>query len=236
MSEKIVECVPNFSEGRNKDVIDQITAEITAVSGVKLLSAEMGGDVNRTVVTFIGPPDGVQEAAFKAIKKASELIDMSKHKGAHPRMGATDVCPFVPVNGVTMADCVEISKAVGKRVGDELGIPIYLYEESATKPEWKSLATVRSGEYEALPKKLKESYWKPNFGPVEFNAKAGATAVGAREFLIAYNINLNTRDKNLAMDIAFELREKGRSVRTGDIHPVYMTVSYTHLRAHETRT
>jgi glutamate formiminotransferase/formiminotetrahydrofolate cyclodeaminase len=222
MIEKIVECVPNFSEGRDKAVIDQITSEIKSVSDVQLLSVEPGADVNRTVVTFIGSPEGVKKAAFKAIKKASELIDMSKHKGAHPRMGATDVCPFVPVSGVTMQDCVEISKEVGQRVGEELGIPVYLYEESARKPEWRSLANIRVGEYEALPEKMKDPEWKPDFGPHRFNARAGATAVGAREFLIAYNINLNTRDKQLAMDIAFELREKGRSVRTGNIFPVYM--------------
>ncbi len=222
MTEKIVECVPNFSEGRDKAVIDQITAEITAVSGTTLLSSEMGADVNRTVVTFIGSPEAVKEAAFRAIKKAAELIDMRQHKGAHPRMGATDVCPFVPVSGVTMADCVEISKEVGARVGRELGIPVYLYEESASKPEWKSLANVRTGEYEALPEKLKDPYWKPDFGPAEFNARAGAAAVGAREFLIAFNITLNTRVVQYAMDIAFELREKGRSVRTGNIEPIYM--------------
>ena len=222
MTTAIVECVPNFSEGRDKSVIDQITAEIKKVSGVKLLSAEMGADVNRTVVTFIGSPEGVKEAAFNAIKKAAELIDMSKHKGAHPRMGATDVCPFVPVSGITMAECVEISREVAKRVGEELKIPVYLYEESATTPERRSLAAIRAGEYEALPKKLKDPKWQPDFGPAEFNSRSGATAIGAREFLIAYNINLNTRDKQLAMDIAFELREKGRSVRSGNIHPVYM--------------
>ncbi|RMF56719.1 MAG: glutamate formimidoyltransferase, partial [Calditrichaeota bacterium] len=222
MSNPIVECVPNFSEGRDKGVIDQITAEIKKVSGVQLLSVEMGADVNRTVVTFIGSPDAVKEAAFNAIKKAAELIDMSKHKGAHPRMGATDVCPFVPVNDITMEECVEISREVAKRVGEELGIPVYLYEESASTPERRSLATIRAGEYEALPQKLKDPNWKPDFGPAEFNPRSGATVIGAREFLIAYNINLNTRDKQLAMDIAFELREKGRSVRTGNIHPVYM--------------
>ncbi|RMH77094.1 MAG: glutamate formimidoyltransferase, partial [Calditrichaeota bacterium] len=222
MSERIVECVPNFSEGRDRSVIDQITAEIKAVSGIQLLSCEMGADVNRTVVTFIGPPEAVKEAAFRAIKKAAELIDMRHHKGAHPRMGATDVCPFVPVSGVTMEECVEISREVGRRVGEELGIPVYLYEESATTPERKSLANIRAGEYEGLPEKLKDPAWKPDFGPAEFNPKSGATAIGAREFLIAFNINLNTKDKQLAMDIAFELREKGRSVRTGNIDPVYM--------------
>jgi len=222
MIEKIVECVPNFSEGRDKSVIDQITNAIKSVSGTTLLSAEMGADVNRTVVTFIGSPEAVAEAAFQAVKTAAALIDMRNHKGAHPRMGATDVCPFVPVSGVTMADCVEISKRVGKRVGEALGIPVYLYEASATKPDRQSLATVRAGEYEGLEKKLSDPHWKPDFGPAEFNAKAGATAIGAREFLIAYNINLNTKDKQLAMDIAFEMREKGRSVRKGNIHPVYM--------------
>lgn len=222
MMPQIVECVPNFSEGRDAAVIDQITAEIKSVNGVDLLSVEMGADVNRTVVTFVGSPQAVKEAAFLAIRKASQLIDMSKHKGAHPRMGATDVCPFVPVSGITMAECIEISRQVGARVGEELGIPIYLYEESASKPEWKSLANVRVGEYEALPEKLGKKEWKPDFGPAKFNARCGATAVGAREFLIAYNITLNTRDTQLAMDIAFELREKGRSVRRGNIDPVYM--------------
>ena len=151
MIEQIVECVPNFSEGRDKAVIDQITGEITGVAGITLLSCEMGADVNRTVVTFLGSPAAAAEAAFRAIKKAAELIDMRQHKGAHPRMGATDVCPFVPVSGVTMADCVAISKAVGKRVGETLGIPVYLYEASARKTAWQSLANVRAGEYEALP-------------------------------------------------------------------------------------
>ncbi|GAB4328608.1 MAG: hypothetical protein Kow0037_03070 [Calditrichia bacterium] len=222
MSLKIVECVPNFSEGRNKDVIDQICAAITGVSGTKLLSVEMGADVNRTVVTFIGTPEAVKEAAFQAIKKAAELIDMRQHKGAHPRMGATDVCPFVPVEGVTMEDCVEISKEVGQRVGEELGISVFLYEESAQKPERKNLANIRKGEYEGMKEKLLLPEWKPDFGPVQLNEKAGVTAIGAREFLIAYNITLNTKEKQYAMDIAFELREKGRSVRTGNIDPIYM--------------
>ncbi len=221
MAQKIVECVPNFSEGRDKSIIDQITAEIKAVPDVQLLSVEMGADVNRTVVTFIGSPEGVKEAAFRAIKKAAELIDMRQHKGAHPRMGATDVCPFVPVAGITMEEVVELSKEVARRVGEELGIPVYLYEESATTPERRSLANIRKGEYEGLPEKLKDPRWKPDFGPAEFNPKAGATVIGAREFLIAYNITLNTREKQYATDIAFELREKGRSVRKGNIHPFY---------------
>ncbi|GAB4374036.1 MAG: hypothetical protein Kow0042_18360 [Calditrichia bacterium] len=222
MSEKIVECVPNFSEGKDKAIIDQITQAITAVSGTQLLSVEMGADVNRTVVTFIGTPEAVKEAAFQAIKKAAELIDMRKHRGAHPRMGATDVCPFVPVEGVTMQDCVEISKEVGARVGNELGIPVFLYEESAQKPDRKNLGNIRQGEYEGMEEKLKDPHWKPDFGPAELNKKAGVTAIGAREFLIAYNITLNTREVQYAMDIAFELREKGRSVRRGNIEPIYM--------------
>jgi glutamate formiminotransferase/formiminotetrahydrofolate cyclodeaminase len=217
----IVECVPNFSEGCNKEIIDQITTEIESVEGIDLLSAEMGADVNRTVVTFIGPPASVKEAAFRGIRKAASVIDMSKHKGAHPRMGATDVCPFVPVNGISMEEVVQISKDVAKRVGEELRIPVYLYEESAASEERKSLANIRKGEYEALTEKLQDPHWKPDFGPAEFNARAGATVVGAREFLIAYNVTLNTKEPKYATDIAFELREKGRSVRTGNIHPFY---------------
>ncbi|HFE65554.1 MAG TPA: glutamate formimidoyltransferase, partial [Caldithrix sp.] len=222
MSVKIVECVPNFSEGRDKAVIDQIGQAIQSVSGARLLSVEMGADVNRTVVTFVGSPEAVKEAAFRAIKKAAELIDMRKHKGAHPRMGATDVCPFVPVEGVTMAACVYISKEVDKQVGDELVIPVFLYEESAQKPDRKNLASIRQGEYEGMEEKLKDPHWKPDFGPAQLNPTAGVTAIGAREFLIAYNITLNTKEKQYAMDIAFELREKGRSVRRGNIEPIYM--------------
>jgi len=207
---RLVECVPNFSEGRDMVKIDQITNEISGTEGVKLLDVDPGKDTNRAVVTFIGSPEAVVEAAFKAIKKASEVIDMSKHKGAHPRMGATDVCPLVPVSGVTMEDCAELARKLGKRVGEELGIPVYLYEEAASKPERKDLASVRAGEYEGLPEKLKDPDWKPDFGPAEFNSKAGATAVGAREFLIAYNINLSTRDVRIAKEIAFTIREKGR--------------------------
>ena len=217
----LVECIPNFSEGRSKGVIDQITNDIESVEGIDLLSVEMGADVNRTVVTFVGSPESVTEAAFRGIKKAATLIDMGKHKGAHPRMGATDVCPFVPVNGISMNDVVQLSRNVAKRVGEELKIPIYLYEESATSEERKSLANIRKGEYEALAGKLQDPYWKPDFGPTEFNSRAGATVIGAREFLIAYNITLNTMEPKYATDIAFELREKGRSVRTGNVHPFY---------------
>lgn len=211
---KIVECVPNFSEGRDKSILDQIVAEINSVEGSQVVDVDMGADTNRTVVTFFGSPESVQESAFLAIKKAAELIDMSQHKGAHPRMGATDVCPFIPVSGVTMQECVEISKKVGKRVGDELGIPIFLYEESASRPEWRNLANIREGEYEALEKKFRTPEFTPDFGPKEFRPKVGATAMSAREFLIAYNINLNTKDKKLAFDIASDIREKGRVKRT----------------------
>ncbi len=210
---KIVECVPNFSEGRDLAVIEKITDEIKLVPDVELLDVDPGKDTNRTVVTFAGSPEGVLEAAFQAIKKAAELIDMSKHSGAHARMGATDVCPFVPVSGVTMEDCVEIAKKLGQRVAEELKIPIYLYEEAATTKERRSLAWIRQGEYEALPEKLKKEEYKPDFGEPEFNKKSGATVIGAREFLIAYNVNLNTRRPFLATKIANRIREKGRSIK-----------------------
>ena len=210
---KLVECVPNFSEGRDRSIIDSITSEISAVDGAELLDVDPGADTNRTVVTFVGTPEAVVEAAFRAIKRASELIDMAQHSGEHPRMGATDVCPFVPVSDIPIEECVELARVLGKRVGDELGIPVYLYEEAATKPEWKSLANIRKGEYEGLEEKLKDPAWKPDFGPSSFNKKSGATVIGVREFLIAYNINLNTRDKKLAHRIALRVRETGRSKR-----------------------
>ncbi len=219
--EKIVECVPNFSEGRDESVIAEIAAVIERVAGVSLLDVDPGRDTNRTVITFVGPPDAVSEAAFRAVKRAAELIDMRRHKGAHPRFGATDVLPFVPVSGVTMADCVEIARRVGRRIGEELGIPVYLYEEAATRPERRSLSKVRAGEYEGLPDKLRDPQWKPDFGPAEFNPKTGAIAVGAREFLIAYNINLNTMDRRYANDIAYTLRERGRWKRRGNTEPFY---------------
>jgi len=210
---KIVECVPNFSEGRDQDRIDQITGEIEQVEGVKLLDVDPGKGTNRTVVTMIGPPEAVMEAAFAAIAKAAEVIDMTSHSGAHARMGASDVVPFVPVSGITMEECADLARRLGERVGEELGIPVYLYENAATGPERKNLANVRSGEYEGLPQKLKDPEWKPDFGPAEFNPKSGATIIGAREFLIAYNVNLNTRDRKLAREIAFTIREKGRLKR-----------------------
>ena len=212
----IVECVPNFSEGKDKAKIKQITDEIEKIEGVKLLDVDPGEATNRTVVTFVGTVKGVKEAAFRAIKKAAEVIDMRKHKGAHARMGATDVCPFVPVSGVTMDDCVQIANEVGERVAKELSIPVYLYEEAAKKPERKNLANIRAGEYEGLPEKLKDPEWKPDYGEPVFNEKSGATVIGAREFLIAYNINLNTKDRRLAHEIALNIREKGRAKRDKD--------------------
>ncbi len=187
---------------------------------MKFISAEPDKDYNRTVVTFVGTPAAVVEAAFQATKTASEMIDMSGHKGEHPRIGATDVVPFVPVSGVTMKDCVELAHLYGKRVGEELGIPVYLYEEAATKPERKNLANVRKGEYEGLPAKLEDPAWKPDYGPVQFNAKAGATVAGARMFLIAYNVNLNTSDEKLAQEIALTIRESGRIKKDGNGNPV----------------
>ena len=210
---KLVECVPNFSEGRDQSIIDQIAAAIEASDGAHLLDVDPGKDTNRTVVTFVAPPDKVVDAAFNAIATAAQLIDMSKHTGAHSRMGATDVCPFVPVSGVTMDECVELAKQLGKRVGEELGIPVFLYEHAATSEDRRNLATVRSGEYEGLADKLKNPTWKPDFGNAEFNARSGATVIGAREFLIAYNVNLNTRSAKLAHDIAMSIREAGRNKR-----------------------
>ena len=210
---KLVECVPNFSEGRDQGILDAIAAAINTVKGVTLLDVDPGESTNRTVVTMVGSPDRVLEAAFVAIKKASELIDMSKHKGAHPRFGATDVCPFVPVSDMSMEECVELAQKLGKRVGEELQIPVYLYEYAASKPEWQNLAVVRKGEYESLAARAGKPEWQPDFGPHSFNAKSGALAIGAREFLIAYNINLNSRDKKKAHDLALTIREKGRIAR-----------------------
>lgn len=212
----LVECVPNFSEGRDQSVLEAIGREIESVDGVRLLDMDPGADTNRTVVTMVGPPEGVAEAAFRAIKCASERIDMSKHSGAHPRMGATDVCPFVPVSGVTMDDCVEISREVAERVGNELGIPVYLYEHARMRDDRQSLADIRVGEYEALEAKLAQPEWAPDFGPAEFNPKTGATVMGAREFLIAYNVNINSRDKRLATQIALSVRERGRIKRDAE--------------------
>ena len=217
MKKQIIECVPNFSNGRDKTVIDNITNQIKLVEGVKLLSVEPGEATNRTVVTFVGEPEKVIKAAFLAIKKASELIDMSKQTGEHPRMGATDVCPLIPISGISMEETVSYAKKLGKHVGEELNIPVYLYEDAATKPERKNLANIRSGEYEALEEKLKQQEWKPDFGSTSFDIakKTGATAIGARDFLIAYNINLNTTSTRRANAVAFDIREKGRISREG---------------------
>jgi len=213
-SRKIVECVPNFSEGKDKKIIDEICAAIKTVDTVELLDVDMGADTNRTVVTFIAEKKYVGFAAYKGIVKAAELIDMNKHTGAHPRMGATDVCPFIPVSNISMEECVDIARELGQKVGNELNIPVYLYESAAVNEERENLANVRNGEYEGLSKKLKDLKWKPDFGPNKLNVKSGATAIGAREFLIAYNINLNTNDRTYANEIAYELRERGRWKRT----------------------
>jgi glutamate formiminotransferase/formiminotetrahydrofolate cyclodeaminase len=213
---KLVECVPNFSEGRDRARIDAIAAAIRATAGVELLDVDPGADTNRTVVTLLGPPEAVLEAAFAGVARAAELIDMRTHSGAHARMGATDVVPFVPVRGVGMEECVELARRLGARVAKELGIPVYLYEEAATRPGRRNLATVRQGEYEGLADKLRDPAWAPDFGEARFNAKSGATVIGARELLIAYNFNLNTRDRRIATDIALEIREQGRSKRGED--------------------
>lgn len=213
---QLIECVPNFSEGRNMAVIKQITDQIETVEGVKLLDVDPGAATNRTVVTFVGTPDEVVEAAFRAVKKASEVIDMRNHKGEHPRFGATDVCPLVPISGITMEETVVYARKLAERIGNELGIPVYCYENAAFSPERKNLANCRAGEYEGLPEKLVKPEWKPDFGPASFNAKSGATAVGARDFLVAYNINLNTTSTRRANAVAFDIREKGRPMREGN--------------------
>ena len=213
MNNQIIECVPNFSEGRSKSVIDSITQEIINVSGVRLLDVDMGYDTNRTVVTFAGSPELVLEAAYNSIKKASELIDMKHHKGAHARMGATDVCPIIPVSNTSIDDCVKYSRDLAEKVGKKLKIPVFLYEYSAASDSRKNLANIRSGEYELMDQKIKQKEWFPDFGPSKFNYKSGVTAIGARDFLIAYNINLNTSDRKKATDIALDIREKGRAKR-----------------------
>ena len=218
MIQRLIECVPNFSEGRDMNIIRQITDAAISVEGVKLLDVDPGATTNRTVVTFVGEPELVVEAAFRAVKKASELIDMRGHHGDHPRMGATDVCPLVPIAGVTMEECVEFARNLGKRIGEELGIPVFCYESAAFTPERRNLAVCRKGEYEALSKRFSEGE-KPDFGPAvidDFTAGTGATAVGARDFLVALNYNLNTTSTRRANSIAFDVREKGRKLREGD--------------------
>ncbi len=216
---RLLECVPNFSEGRDLFVIKQITDEIERIDGVTLLDGDPGVSTNRTVVTFVGTPDEVVEAAFQAVKKASELIDMRRHSGDHPRFGATDVCPLVPIAGVSMEEAAEYARGLGQRLGNELGIPVYLYENAATEEKRRNLANCRAGEYEGLTDKIASYDWRPDFGPTEFNegvARSGATAVGARDFLIAVNFNLNTTSTRRANAIAYDVREKGRPLREGN--------------------
>jgi glutamate formiminotransferase/formiminotetrahydrofolate cyclodeaminase len=210
---RLVECVPNFSEGRDKAVIDAIARAISGTSGVRLLDVDPGADTNRTVYTFVGGPEAVSEAAFRAAAAASLLIDMSKHHGAHPRMGALDVCPIVPIAGVTMDECAEVARALGRRMAEALALPVYFYEHAASTPARRNLAAIRAGEYEGLAKKLADPAWKPDAGPSKFNERLGATVVGAREFLIAYNVNLNTREQKLANEVALNIREAGRLKR-----------------------
>src|SRR6201996_527026 len=207
---KLIECVPNFSEGVNLDIIKQITDEIESVEGVRLLNVDPGKATNRTVGTFVGEPDQVIDAAFLVIKKAGELIDMSKHKGEHPRMGATDVCPLIPIANISMEETAEYARKLAKRVGEELGIPAYLYEYAQTDKKRSNLSVIRAGEYEGFFKKIKQPEWKPDFGPQEFDAKRGGTVIGARDFLIAYNVNLNTTSTRRANSVAFDVREAGR--------------------------
>jgi glutamate formiminotransferase/formiminotetrahydrofolate cyclodeaminase len=214
--QQLIECVPNFSEGRDMGVIEAIAAQVETVDGVKLLDVDPGYATNRTVVTFVGSPDEVIEAAVRAIAKASELIDMSQHTGEHPRFGATDVCPLVPVSGVSMEETVEYARILARRLGEELGLSIYCYENAALTPGRRNLADVRQGEYEGLAGRLETPEWKPDFGPSAFNARSGATAVGARGFLVAYNVNLNTTSTRRANAVAYDVRERGRVKRTGD--------------------
>lgn len=216
---QLIECVPNFSEGCNMAIIKQITDRIEAVEGVRLLDVDPGKATNRTVVTFVGTPDEVIEAAFQAVKKASEIIDMRTHKGEHPRFGATDVCPLIPIAGITMDEVVVYARKLAERIGNELSIPVYCYENAAFTEERRNLASNRSGEYEGLPQKLADPHWKPDFGPATFDEKValtGALAVGARDFLVAYNVNLNTTSVRRANAVAFDIREKGRPVREGN--------------------
>lgn len=210
---KLIECVPNFSEGNDLNIIKQITDQIESVDGIKLLNVDPGKATNRTVVTFVGEPAAVIEAAFRGIAKAAELIDMSKHKGEHPRMGATDVCPLIPIAGITMEETVVYAKKLAEKVGQLLNLPVYLYEEAQNNPARKNLSVIRAGEYEGFSTKIKLPEWKPDFGPSEYSVKSGATVIGARDFLVAYNVNLNTTSVRRANSIAFDVRENGRKVK-----------------------
>jgi glutamate formiminotransferase len=213
---KIIECVPNFSEGRDTSKVDQITAEVEKVPGVKLLDVASDAHHNRTVLTFVGGPESIKKASYNAIARATEIIDMARHQGQHPRLGACDVCPFVPIQNVTMADCVAVANELAAEVGEKLRIPVFLYEEAAKSPERKDLASIRAGQYEGLDAKLKHRRWKPDYGPATFNKKSGATVIGAREFLIAYNVYLSTTHKEIAHMIARIIRESGCMAIAGD--------------------
>lgn len=217
---KLVECVPNISEGRRSVVYETVAKAAADVRGVTLLNVDPGEETNRTVITFVGEPDAVEEGAFQLVARALKLIDMSTHHGAHPRMGAVDVVPFVPVSGVTMEECAALARSLGARIGSELKVPVYLYEYAASVAQRRNLADVRAGEYEGLAEKMKRPEWKPDFGPAELNRRSGATAVGARKFLVAYNVNLNTLDKRLANRVAFDIREKGRAKKDESGQPV----------------
>jgi len=213
---QLIECVPNFSEGRDPNIIKQITDAVEAVAGVRLLNVDPGKATNRTVVTFVGEPERVIEAAYQAIKKAGEVIDMSKHTGEHPRMGATDVCPLIPISNISMEETAEYARRLAERVGTELNLPVYLYEYAQPDKKRSNLSVIRAGEYEGFFKKITQSEWKPDFGPAEFDARRGATVIGARDFLVAYNVNLNTTSVRRANSIAFDVREAGRVMREGD--------------------
>lgn len=217
---KLVECVPNISEGRRPEIYNDVAAAAASVSGVTLLNVDPGADTNRTVITFVGEPEAVLEAAFRLVKRGVELIDMSQHRGAHPRIGAVDVVPFIPVSGVTMEDCAELARKLGERVGSELQVPVYLYEFAASAPHRRNLADIREGEYEGIARRIVLPEWKPDFGPAKFVAKSGATVTGARKFLVAYNVNLNTLDKRLANRVAFDIRERGRIKLDAEGNPV----------------
>lgn len=218
--EKLIECVPNFSEGRDEKKIEQIVTAIDSVEGVAVLNVDMGRDANRTVVTFVGPPGKIDEAAYRGIETAAGLIDMRSHRGVHPRIGATDVCPFIPLTNTTMAEAVTIARTLGWRVGERLGIPVYLYEQAAREKSRRNLAAIRKGEYEGLAEKLSQPEWRPDFGPAEFNARSGVTVIGARPILIAFNINLDTTEVRIAARLAAMLRESGYLTRDDSGNPV----------------
>jgi glutamate formiminotransferase len=228
---KIVECVPNFSEGRDIGKIREIAAEVENVRGVKLLDVDSNTDHNRSVMTFIGAPQPVKKAAYNTIARAAEIIDMAKHQGQHPRLGACDVCPFVPIRNVTMAECVALANELGREIGDKLGIPVFLYEEAARLPERKDLASIRAGQYEGLEARLKDPRWKPDYGPAVFNKKSGAAVIGAREFLIAYNVYLTTEDNEIARRIAEIIRESGRMATTADGQSVRIPGTFRSVKA-----